>query len=777
MKLEAIDKDLIVEEVGSSFKNKKAKISEKNLPYIFSILSRFYSRPHESVIREITSNCFDAHIKAKKYDEPVFLKLYMDETSQLFIDFMDNGTGMTEEIMDNIYMEYGESDKRESDEFIGAFGLGSKSPFSVSQYFYVITRVDGTEFTYLLNTTPKGPEYDCIGTKPTDKVNGTTIRVPIKPNELGKWKEAINTQLRYFTNVFFVNFEGITNEYKIREFRTFQIREDYFASNATRNLHLVLGKVTYPIRFEELGLETISFNAALRFQIGELEVIENREELRLSDRTVKAIKAKIEDFKKEITEIVSADINTVYSDIKGYLRASNLLNDKQIIVRNLLPEKNINLSLLNLKCRELIDLKISLQLNGETIRLHEPKLLSKNEYFNLLYKRNYGRLTTVISKQDRRDFKALESGYIYSEKSIRLKLNERNYVCDQNPRYFVTFNQKEFRIDITDTILKAKYKAVNGKFKIKEVKDALRIYNIFFEAYKMQLLTNKQMERHNFKDYDIPVNYGIVKKPRVVVKKAPDTILMHEFSLGNKYKKEVKDEHFTKHMVDRTFVYGTKDQEIELLKFSRIFGDPKLKLEISTIILSPKYIKMVKHHPNCISFDDLETNGFYKAEKFIKLFKDFSFQKQFIHSFGNFKSPNDEYQIKELLEFISDDNRFIFFKNALIKYTNFYNSSFLNENLSESYYIDDFYDLFKGKMKLNLRERISKATQVQIKKIVAERNRMNDFVKVINFELKLTQMIDELGTTPSADNTELLNMLLVSLNKKKSKIKQILKIN
>ena len=83
--------------------------------------SQIYRRPHESIVREITSNCFDSHIEAN-VDDPVIIKIKEDEAGW-YISFNDFGVGLSPDRIEKIYTNLGESTKRESNKFIGAFGL------------------------------------------------------------------------------------------------------------------------------------------------------------------------------------------------------------------------------------------------------------------------------------------------------------------------------------------------------------------------------------------------------------------------------------------------------------------------------------------------------------------------------------------------------------------------------------------------------------------------------------------------------------------------------
>ena len=69
-----------------------------------------YSNPIGSLIREITSNCFDSHIEAK-VEEPVRLAMVWDSDEGYHMEFEDFGVGISPDRMKKIYSKYFSSTK------------------------------------------------------------------------------------------------------------------------------------------------------------------------------------------------------------------------------------------------------------------------------------------------------------------------------------------------------------------------------------------------------------------------------------------------------------------------------------------------------------------------------------------------------------------------------------------------------------------------------------------------------------------------------------------
>lgn len=118
-------KQLEIQRVGDTDEGIQAGIDESSLPFVFELVSKqLYSNPIGSIVREITSNCFDSHIEAK-VDQPVIISKTYNIEEGYSIEFKDVGVGISPPRMNNIFMNYFSSTKRETNELIGGFGLTS----------------------------------------------------------------------------------------------------------------------------------------------------------------------------------------------------------------------------------------------------------------------------------------------------------------------------------------------------------------------------------------------------------------------------------------------------------------------------------------------------------------------------------------------------------------------------------------------------------------------------------------------------------------------------
>ena len=324
------------------FEGQDARIDPENMDKLWDLLQDPYKNPVGAVVREYVSNSFDSHAEAafikansisdirtefpdyinysddeiaelKKHlqvfdDDAVLVTLGKDETGHYWAT-EDFGVGLSESRVLDVFCSYLKSTKESTNSAIGAFGIGSKSGLSYTDVIHIRTRYNGTERTYMLRKGEKSPRLDNLSADSTSERNGTQIKIYIKKTkqfswsdpepEVWKFEEECKKQLAYFDNVYFGGiFSGnLVNNYKIIE------GENWIKNTAVTpfsGTHLCLGKVAYPIDWDNLGIEKLYSGIALKFEIGELDIIQTREDVKYTPRTKDAIIQKIENFKNEI---------------------------------------------------------------------------------------------------------------------------------------------------------------------------------------------------------------------------------------------------------------------------------------------------------------------------------------------------------------------------------------------------------------------------------------------------------------------------------------------
>ena len=295
----------------------KAELAQDKLHKMWDLLQSPYRDPIASLIREYVSNCFDSHIEAG-VDTPVYVTLEEDQSGWYWA-CEDFGVGLSEDRCKNIFMKYLTSTKEETNDQIGAFGMGSKSGLGYTDVVHIRTRFDGTEYKYMLHKTTDAPTLALMDSYPTDKRNGTQIKIYLKDHwdETDKFIRKTKQQLTYFDNVHYAGKLDAQNEdFVIYKGKNFQVKPNC----ALDNMHLVIGNVAYPINWEAVGKTEIDIPIALIFEIGDLPVIFTREDIRYTDDAVTKIRNKIAAAEKELIDLATPKSKEM-DDLQAYIDA------------------------------------------------------------------------------------------------------------------------------------------------------------------------------------------------------------------------------------------------------------------------------------------------------------------------------------------------------------------------------------------------------------------------------------------------------------------------
>ena len=367
-----INKEVYIEQdtVGT-FKEITSSIRAEDLGMALDAVSKnLYSNPIGSFVRELVSNGVDAN-RANNSAELVKVNIYKEGNTWYF-QVKDEGKGMTPEHFKEVYMRWFNSDKRDNNEDIGGFGIGSKSPLSYKESYELTTVAEGYEYEYIIVRQSPAPTATLLVERPTNKKSGTTVRIEIDEKDLWKLRQECNKQLTYFNNVYVLNEEYYyENDFQIIEADLFKVRPDSFPFG--NEMHIVLGQVAYPINWNFLGISPIYIPVGLKFNIGELPVTLSREEINYSDDTVK--------------EILLNKIETVYNDL--YERYSNqhkytdlfeYMNFYYLSNRTLKLTDNVNISF---KIRDNGVLRPSLTVGNKTYKISKDSLGYLFELFNV----------------------------------------------------------------------------------------------------------------------------------------------------------------------------------------------------------------------------------------------------------------------------------------------------------------------------------------------------------------------------------------------------------
>lgn len=309
-------------EVIGDVKKFKTSIDPKNLEFITTLLSsNLYSDPEQSFIREIVSNAWDSHVEAGTTDVPVIIRFKKEDYNNCSVTIRDYGVGLSPKRFQEVYCNIGSSTKRESNEFIGGFGIGKYSSLACSNTVYITSYYEGTAYYYVMVKSGNSITTNLLVEKPTTEKNGVEITIK-SINDLKPFDKALQCII-FFPNVYVDGAESASkiNGVKLKRFNNFA------AASITIPSKLLLGNVLYPVQKYHLNLNAREFlnkiedtGIVIKFDVGEINITPNRENIIYTSDTIKKIEDRIAAAKTELDAMVDVKLTKDYDDLLEYYR-------------------------------------------------------------------------------------------------------------------------------------------------------------------------------------------------------------------------------------------------------------------------------------------------------------------------------------------------------------------------------------------------------------------------------------------------------------------------
>jgi hypothetical protein len=213
--------------------------SDESIRLLMEAISvRMYTDPLTAVVREISCNAVDANKDAGRGHVPIRIYLpnkaikedkvpHKDQLENHLV-IEDDGNGISPEGM-RIFTTIMESTKRDSNNLIGGYGLGSKSPFSITNIFDIITNHEGIQYAYTCAVDNGLPKCLLHYTRSTTEV-GTSIRIPIINDEyLSRLKKIVINTCAWFDVAPVFNSNSMNETVReIREYLNYDLSKPYY---------------------------------------------------------------------------------------------------------------------------------------------------------------------------------------------------------------------------------------------------------------------------------------------------------------------------------------------------------------------------------------------------------------------------------------------------------------------------------------------------------------------------------------------------------------------
>lgn len=297
----------------------------RNSARAFSILSSgLYSNKIKAIVRELSTNALDSHVGAGKADVP--FEVHLPTMLEPWFAVRDFGMGLNGTHVIDIYSTYFESTKTHSNDFVGALGLGSKSPFSYTENFTVTAIKDGTQRIYSAFINEMGvPSIVEMNEELTDEGNGVEVKFSVTDqNDYRSFQNEAREVFKWFTNKPVIT--GNVLEHTIMQYSEENIIPGvHLMQNTTRyrtnESIAVMGSIAYPLsdipeprkHFGDLA-RLLDCGLVFSFNIGELDFVASREHLSYIPLTISSIRAKLTELNDNLAAHLVTKVDEISSD-------------------------------------------------------------------------------------------------------------------------------------------------------------------------------------------------------------------------------------------------------------------------------------------------------------------------------------------------------------------------------------------------------------------------------------------------------------------------------
>jgi len=322
--------------VGGDFTETDMSIGDPRI-IIHHLVKSVYQTPKITMVQEYACNARDANVEAGNGNIPIEIKVPNTLDPNLIIS--DHGIGINRGRMHEIFVKIGNSTKRGNNSEDGFFGIGSKIGFAYTPQFTVHTVYrDGDN---LISSTYSCVQRDDYSLKlmelgephivnssddACDQHTGTTITIPIKPDDFSEVRRAVLAKTEFWSvRPTLMGADEISLAYPKREWML-ECPEFKFMighSHSGRAVTAIINGVQYEVKtstYSNDGCVKIpSFYGEffINFKVGELTPALNRESLQYDEKTCKLIQDRLH----SAIAAVKNKIADIINDAPTYLSA------------------------------------------------------------------------------------------------------------------------------------------------------------------------------------------------------------------------------------------------------------------------------------------------------------------------------------------------------------------------------------------------------------------------------------------------------------------------
>lgn len=322
---------------------------------VFNILSsNIYKDKIMAPIRELICNAYDAQKEVGKGNEPIHIYCPSIYDPKFYV--RDFGTGMDEETIMELYTSYGASTKDGTNDFVGYFGIGSKSPFAYTTNYTITNYTGKSKQVYVISMEDDLPTIRKVYDEEDSEPAGFKVEIAVKNSQdVQSFRDKIfNFAKTSRANLHIVSSDSLEeNKTSFRDFSEFKSsiteagnlrfssHEDapkYYVNSSSINVEC--GGVIYNYS-EGYEANTALANATsliyelgsqykccyVSVPIGSVDITASREELELTEKTKASVSKAIEESLPILIQSVENDLEDKFNKCGREVNTNDFLEE------------------------------------------------------------------------------------------------------------------------------------------------------------------------------------------------------------------------------------------------------------------------------------------------------------------------------------------------------------------------------------------------------------------------------------------------------------------
>ena len=290
------------------------------ISHLMSVLTRLYEDTELAVIREYSTNARDSHLESGQ-TRPIEVRTPTPMNPVL--EIQDFGLGMDIEDLRRTYSQYGASTKRESNDFNGMLGLGSKSGLAYTDQFSLESVKDGILYSIIVFKDAGNPAMKVVDSYETELPNGVKVSIP------AMIYNSMEKKAREFFSYWepgqaLLNGEAPDLVQGLRVSNTFMlVKSPDRWSNQNK---VLMGGVSYPTSGLQIDEVKTGWSVLANVEMGEVSFTPSREALEIDKKTNKRLIALREQFPRDLAVAAQKalqEAQTPYEAVRGALQWSD----------------------------------------------------------------------------------------------------------------------------------------------------------------------------------------------------------------------------------------------------------------------------------------------------------------------------------------------------------------------------------------------------------------------------------------------------------------------